>query len=334
MPELEEFRYPWHSCVEFFAGGYFKDFLALHLALAYIAMLVLCTVLFRSKHTLVQKFVTLYFALTLFNNYAFEVGGVTIGDVFGILACGIFLFKSLFNSSIFRIPRLAFGLFALCGLIIAHQIIMGSIYPELNEGTTGITRMAVTLKILIFAIIVWAFSREFRTTDSLHWLMQWTVSFALIGVGAYFVQGMILATGHLPYGTFFDAGFVGIPAFGSVSIERGHFGKFLTPLFPVFLIMYRKHHRKWAWIGFVVVTSINISASSLAFFTVYLLLTAFAYRDRLKKLKYLAGATVTLAGVVAICIAMREVLRNTSRRNSNRGEPTSSPLPSSSCWAI
>lgn len=308
MPELEEFRYPWNSCVEFFAGGYFKDFLALHLTLAYIAILVLCVVLFRSKRTLVQKLVTLYFALTLFTNFAFEVGGVTIGDAFGILACGIFLLQSLFNCSIIRIHRLAFGLIALFGLIIAHQIAIGSIYPELNEGTVGITRIAVTLKIVVFAIVVWAFSREFRTTDSLHWLLQWTVSFALIGVGAYFVQGMILATGHLPYGTFFDAGYVGIPAFGSVSIERGHFGKFLTPLFPVFLIMYRKHHRKWAWIGFVVVTTINVSASSLAYFTVYLLLTAFAYRDRLKKPKYLAGATVILAGVVAICIAMRNVL--------------------------
>ena len=308
MPELEEFRYPWNSCVEFFAGGYFKDFLALHLALAYIAMLVLCIVLFRSQRTLVQKLVTLYFALTLFTNFAFEVGGVTIGDAFGILACGIFLFQNLFNCSIFRIGRLALGLIAVAGLIMVHQVVIGSIYPELNAGPAGITRLAVTLKIVVLAIVVWAFSREFRTTDSLHWFMQWTVSFALIGVGAYFVQCMILATGHLPYGTFFDAGFVGIPAFGSVSIERGHFGKFLTPLFPMFLIMYRKHHRKWAWIGFIVVTTINVSASSLTYFTMYLLLTAFAYRDRFKKPKYLAGAAVILAGVVALCIAMRDVL--------------------------
>lgn len=306
--ELQEFRYPWNSAVEFFAGGYFKDFLALHLTLAYIAMFLFCIAVFRSRRSVVQKLVTLYFALTLFNNFAFEVGGVTIGDAFGIMACGVFLFKSLFDQSIFRIGKLVFSMITITALIVVHQIMIGALYPGLNDGSDGITRIAVTLKIVVLAIVIWAFSREFRTTDSLHWLMQWTVNFALIGIGAYFVQGMILATGHLPYGTFFDAGYVGVPAFGSVSIERGHFGKFMTPLFPIFLIMYRKHHRKWAWIGFVVVTVINVSASSLAFFSAYILLTAFAYRNRLKKPKYLAGAIVILVMVVGLSVAMHEVL--------------------------
>jgi hypothetical protein len=307
--ELHEFRYPWNSAVEFFAGGYFKDFLALHLILAYIAMFLFCIAVFRSRHrSLVQKLVTLYFALTLFNNPAFEVGGVTIGDAFGIIACGVFLFKSLYDRSIFRMGKLAFYMIAITVLIMVHEAVVGVLYPGLNDGLDGITRIAVTLKIVVLAIVIWAFSREFRTTDSLHWLMQWTVNFALIGVAAYFIQGIMLATGHVPYGTFLDAGFVGVPSFGSVSIERGHFGKFMTPLFPIFLIMYGKHRRKWAWVGFIVVTVINVSASSLVYFAVYVLLTAFAYRRRLVKPKYLAGATVILAMVVALGVAMQDVL--------------------------
>ena len=262
-----------------------------------------------SKRSILSKLLTLYFSLTLFNNPAFEISGVSLSDVFGILACIVFFARGLFDwDDLLKINRLSLLLFAAVALIFCHQLVIGSFYGELNSSGAWITRAAVTFKIIMFAGIVWIFNREFQDIDSVHWLLDWIVSFAIIGVAAYLIQCVLLATGRLPYGTFFDAGYVGVPAFGSVSIERGHFGKFMTPLFPFFLLVYVKHKRRLAWIGFLFVTVINISASSLSFFAAYVICTLTAYRSILKRPKYLMGGLVLLGFIAAGCVAFREVL--------------------------
>ncbi len=309
--ELQEFRYPFESMIEFFRGGYVIDLLALHLTFAYIAVVILTICVFASKKNTLQKLVALYFALTLFNNPAFQIAGASLGDFCGIAAVSFFLLRVIGYGEYRRLlvtNRLTFLLLLAMALIVVHQVFVNAVYSVLNENGALIVRLAVTFKIAVLAVVIWIFYQEFRDTSSVHWLMEWIVNFAVIGIVAYLIQLAIVGTGRLPYGTFFDAGHVGVPAFGGVSIERGHFGKFLTPLYPFFLLMYLKHGRKRSWIAFLIVTIINVSASSLVYFLAYVFLTAFFFRDQLKRPRVLAWVTAGSICVAAVGIAMSDVV--------------------------
>jgi hypothetical protein len=297
--------------IEFFGGGYFLDVLALHLTFAYLAVTILSIYLFASKKNTLQKLVALYFAFTLFNNPAFQIAGASLGDMCGVLGVSYFLLRVIGYGEYRRMlvtHRLTFLLLLAVALIVVHQVFINAIYSVLNENGAFAVRLAVTFKIVVLAVMIWIFSQEFRDTSSVHWMMDWIVSFAVVGVVAYFIQIAIIFTGKLPYGTFFDAGHVGVPVFGGVSIERGHFGKFLTPLFPFFLLMYLKHGRKRSWIAFLIVTIINVSASSLVYFLAYVLLTAFFFRDQLRRPKVLAWVTAGVVSVFALGIALSDVV--------------------------
>ena len=113
----------------------------------------------------------------------------------------------------------------------------------------------------------------------------------------------MLVTGTMPYGTYFDAGYVGFPSFGGVSIERGHFGKFLTPALPRSSCIGPSKDRRMKSFpcSFEVVTLVNFSASSLSFFAVYVALTVVAFRARMLNLKFAAVVT-TIAGAVSVFI--------------------------------
>ena len=297
--------------IEYFGGGYFLDLLALHLTFAYIAVTILTICVFASKKNTLQKLVALYFALTLFNNPAFQIAGAALGDLCGVLGVLYFLLRVVGYGEYRRIlvtHRLTFLLLLAIALIFVHQVVINALYSVLNENGALAVRLAVTFKIVVLAVMIWIFSQEFRDTSSVHWMLEWIVNFAVIGIVAYFIQIAIIATGKLPYGTFFDAGHVGVPAFGGVSIERGHFGKFLTPLFPFFLLMYLKHGKKRSWIAFLIVTIVNVSASSLVYFLAYVLLTAFFFRDQLRRPKVLAWITAGSICVAALGIAMSNVI--------------------------
>lgn len=303
--------------IEYFGGGYFLDVLALHLTFAYIAVAILTICVFSTNKTTLQKLIALYFALTLFNNPAFQIAGASLGDMFGVLTVSFFLLRVIGYGEYRRIlitHRLTFLLLLAVALIFVHQVLINAMYSVLNENGAWAVRVAVTFKIAVLAVVIWIFTQEFRDTSSVHWLMEWIVNFAVIGIAAYFIQIGIISTGRLPYGTFFDAGHAGVPAFGGVSIERGHFGKFLTPLFPFFLLMYLKHGKKRSWIAFLIVTVINVSASSLVYFLAYVLLTAFFFREQLKRPKVLAWATAATVCVVALGVAMSDVVVGVSEK--------------------
>jgi hypothetical protein len=173
-----------------------------------------------------------------------------------------------------------------------HAALVGALYPELNVADAAVLRFLVICKVFVFGINIWLFDLAFDSEDQILWFIRGTVNFALAGIFAYFIQAALLLTGTVPYGTYIDAGFIGFPSFGGVSIERGHFGKFLTPLFPLFLYLMLRDRRTKSFLLFVVVTLVNFSASSLSFFAVYVGMAAVAFRERLLNLKVAVLLTV------------------------------------------
>ncbi len=262
MFDFDESRYPFSSAIEFFGQGYWRQAASFHLLFAYVAVAVMIFLLWRQNRTAGQKLVALYFALTPFNNFAFQIGGAGLGDMFGVLAALYFLrrrgftFRLMGSHPVVKFLFLTFMAFSL------HALVVGLIYPSLDDGVL-ITRIALLGKIFVLALSILLFAAEYRSNESIDWFIRQILNFALLGIFVYFLQVFLFFWGITPYGLFLGAGFVPIPTFGSVSIERGHFGKFLTPLFPLFLLSVQRHKRYLAFAAFVAVTLVNISASSL-----------------------------------------------------------------------
>jgi hypothetical protein len=303
MKDLEEFRYPFASAFEFFHSSYWKDSAALHLDFAWIAVLVIVArVLTNRRQSLGPKLLALYFGLTLYNNFAFQlVPGATLGDLFGI-ACAVYYGLLVLWKRELRYRISAVGTAVLCaGLLMSiHALVIAAAYPDLNADWAGLTRTLVILKVFVFGLCCSLFEDSVHDLD---WLTRQVVNFAIVGLAAYAMQVTLLLVGIVPYGTFLDAGYVGFPAFGSVSIERGHFGKFMTPLFPFFLLGFLKHRRRFASVSFAAITLINFSASSLSFFAFYAVATIWSFKRKLLNVKVAAVALCigSLVGTFVAC---------------------------------
>jgi hypothetical protein len=300
--DLAELRYPFGTSWEFLSG-YLTDKAALHLVFGWIAAIFLVLRISVAHESWARKLLTAYFGLTLFNNPAFQVlPGSSLGDIFGVL-CVIYFGASVCTSA--KARRLSLLGVAICGVGIVfaiHAVLVGALYPELNAADAGVLRFLVISKVFVFGISVCLFDQAFDSEDQLLWFLRCVVSFALVGIAAYFIQAALLVTGTPPYGTYLDAGYIGFPSFGSVSIERGHFGKFLTPLFPVFLYLMLRERRTKSFLSLVLVTLVNFSASSLSFFAVYSGMTFVAFRTRVLNLK-VAAVVIAITGAAGVFIA-------------------------------
>jgi hypothetical protein len=300
--QLAELRYPFATAAEFFRD-YLRDPAALHLVFAWIAAVLLILRIAVARQSWPRKLLALYFGLTLFNNFAFQIlPGSSLGDIFGVL-CAIYFGVSVWTSTKAR-PLSLLGV-AICGVgavFALHASLIGALYPELNADDAGVLRFLVISKVFVFGISVCLFDQAFDSEDQLLWCLRCVVSFALVGIMAYFIQAALLVAGTPPYGTYLDAGYVGFPSFGSVSLERGHFGKFLTPLYPLFLYLMLRERRRKTFLSFVVVTLINFSASSLSFFAMYVGMTFVAFRSRVLNLK-VAAVVAVIASAVGVFVA-------------------------------
>jgi hypothetical protein len=295
--DLAEVRYPFTSAAEFFRD-YATDRAALHLVFGWIAALLLAFHVLNAHQSWARKLLALYFGLTIFNNFAFQVlPGSSLGDIFGVL-CAILFCVDACTSAKARRASLLGAVICAVGVVFAlHAALVGALYPELNAAGAAVLRFLVISKVFVFGINIWLFDQAFEKEEQVLWFIRGTVGFALVGIFAYFIQAGLLLTGTVPYGTYIDAGFIGFPSFGGVSIERGHFGKFLTPLFPLFLYLMLRDGRTKSFLLFVAVTLVNFSASSLSFFAVYVGMAMVAFRQKLLNLR--VGLLLTVIGAAA-----------------------------------
>jgi hypothetical protein len=308
MPELEELRYPFSSAIEFFGGGYWRQFESLHLLFAWVCVLILSVMVLREHRATPQKLLALYFSLTLFNNYCFLISFTSLGDMMGIVTT-LFLVQRVVSrpASGLRLSRVS-GFILTCAAIFAiHALIIEALYPQLNESAAGLVRVLVIARVVSLGLCIVLFRNSFHKAADMDWLIIQVVNFGMVAIICYFVQIGILFTGHLPFGTFIDAGFIGVPSFGAVSVERGHFGKFLTPLFPFFLFAWLHHRRRLPFLFFSIVTLINFSASSLSYFACYVTLTAWIFRRQFLKFHVFFSTILALSALIAFVLSVKDV---------------------------
>lgn len=299
MEGLEEVRYPWVNSLEFWGGGYWGQIGALHLLFGWLFILWICSrTLIMSRILLEFRLTVLYFALTVFTNPAFNQGALNINEMLGVLALLVVLAKGRMKLGLGASP-LSKGLLIVFVVSLLHVFMTWLIYPDLipNLDVFAI-KMAIIFKILVLAgnlaIVGSQLSRGFGL-DLLIRTCLATGTFALL---MYLVQIAVSITGTWPYGTYIDAGFVGIPSFGSVSIERGHFGKFMTPYYPFFLFALLAWRARWRFALFFLIMSINFSASSQTFFLCSLLLTMFIFRRKLGITPYVSFMLMVMLMVI------------------------------------
>jgi hypothetical protein len=311
QPIQEDFIYPFWSAWEFLRDGYWTDPRALHIVAGFfLALWLIWRTLRNNDFHLAHKLVALYFALQPFNNLAYQLfPGASLGDLFGLLIVAYCLVRAFLNPAGIELSRGLHWYLAGAGLIfVLHAVIIGVIYPQLNADGAWVVRIAVLFKIFVLAAAVMLFNEQFTTEESVRWFVNRIVSFALVGIVIYLAEGIMLLNGNLPYGTFLGAGFVPVPCFGSVSIERGHFGKFITPLFPLFMLAYLWSRRKLSFLLFVFVTLINISASSLIFFAGYVVLSCLTSWRSLWKARVFFPAVAMIGVTVAIGVWQSDLL--------------------------
>lgn len=274
--ELYDFRYPFSSLLDFFGGIYFLKIEALHLTFGYFFLVFLIyKVLSNNKLDWSYKISILYFSGTIFNNYAFTLG-ITIAEMFGILAVIIFIRQKI-NLNIISTYMIIFATFSLL-----HYLAL-LVFNETILFNYEFKHIALILKIFVLAINISILFRFILSKKDIEIFVRY-IMFAINIAGlAYFIQIIVFLFGFIPYGSFSPAGWAEsiIPSFGSVSIERGHFGKFLVPLFPLVLYAYKAFNYKKSLILFLLTSFLNLSASSYVFIILYLFFSIVFLRDEI-----------------------------------------------------
>lgn len=299
MEGIEEVRYPWLSSLEFWGGGYWGEIGACHLLLGWLFIFWTCSrILMTSRFPLEFRLAILYFALTIFNNPAFNQGALNINEILGLLALIVVLAKGRMKLG-FGASPLSQGLLLVFAASLVHVCLTWLIYPNLLPNLDiFITKLAINFKILVLAGNLAIVGSLLSRGLGMDILIRTCLAAGVFGLLMYLVQIVVSITVALPYGTFIDAGFVGIPSFGSVSIERGHFGKFMTPYYAFFLYTLIVWRARWQFALFFLIMTINFSASSQIFFLCSLLITTFLFRRELGIVPYVGFMLLVISMVV------------------------------------
>jgi hypothetical protein len=274
MNEFDELRYPFDTLLQFLSGGYFLDRAGLHLTIALIVFAVLTARVMLGRGPLVQRLITVFFAGTVYNNPVFTLpGGLHFNELAGVIAA-LWIVLSLLGGLTVDLRRVGVPILVGGLVMLAHAAFVsvwdGTLLPD---NGTAIVRAVLIARIFVLGIIIIGMEAVFRTEADFDALMQSMVVYGAAAILIYFLQVGVFVSGTRPYGTYWDAGFTGIPSFGAVSIERGHFGKFLVQLFPFFAWAATKRRYWLPMLAFLLVTLVNFSASSMSFLAGYMLIT-------------------------------------------------------------
>lgn len=285
---LEELRYPWNDALEFWTLNYWSEIEAIHLVLGWAFILLHISKLFYKKEISSSfKLSTVYFSLMVFTNPAYNFFGLSINEIFGTLSVLFFACTKKINEAI-KVSYVAIFLLLTFVISITHALISVINYPELTpDFNTAFLKLAVNIKIFIVSINVLIILHQIEKRSFLEALVRACLAAGSFGLFAYIAQLTLLASGKIPYGTYLDAGFVGFPSFGSVSIERGHFGKFMAPYFPFFLYAFVVWGDRIRFGFYCLITSINFSASSQVFFLFSIFISFILLRKNFGRIGYL-----------------------------------------------
>jgi len=273
----EENRYPFTSCYEFFASGYFLELGSLHLTLGFLFLAAFLVYLILSKKvTFLQSLSVFYFSASIYNNPAYNAFGLSFAESAGTLAAFLF-----FVSHYKNIRILANQVYSWLDLFLSaaflHFLLINLLFPALYLGSgVDVIRFILFAKIFVLSLNLRILSPVFRSPESVKWFFAVVSYSALIASLVYLFQAFVSYTLVPTYGQYASpvSGFLG---FGSVSIERGHYSKFLLQYLPFLTPFFLLKKR---YLPLVIVYStvlVNPSLSGLLLSLVFLILLSLIY---------------------------------------------------------
>ena len=330
MFSVEELRYPFSNFIEF--TPHILDVQAFHLVVGFAGIVHILLFAFdaSSVKSWAFRFAATAISLSPYNNPAFTYLSISISDALGMLAVLIFLAQIVFSN--FKlveaasrrqflkiIPYFLLVIGSLLGFIHANYSLTGT---SANQELVFISsNMRLVISAMIGLIVITYSTRNCLCKNYITNVMSksiwWIFAVQLI---CYFIYFFFRVT---PYGTFQGAGFIDIPAFGAVSIERGHLGRIIA-LFPAIVLIFsyesksyksslidfllKINSRSCPKVFYVSLLSVLLSLSTSAYF---LLISQFIYPlftyciSSLKSLFYSAHLrkSMSLTAVIIVIIA-------------------------------
>lgn len=278
-----DYRYEFSSLLEFISQKEFLKLEAFHLTIAFFSLLFISTRIIKFQKNLILSLSTIYFGASIYNNFAYTMYGVSIAEYIGITSAVIFLVKDKFKKnpvSSYLLVFVTLSILHFCFITIMYGLI---------EGDDILKRFILIAKIAVLAINSSIIIKHLDSGLKIENFFYFIIILTNITLFAYIIQMLVFFSGTLPYGSFSPAGYAEsiIPSFASVSIERGHYGKFLAPLFPIYLYGFIKYGYKKSFLLFLTISLLNISASAYVFMSFYIILSIAILHKKLKISHYL-----------------------------------------------
>jgi hypothetical protein len=298
LSDFRELRYPFFSLAEFVSGRYWVEPASWHITAGAMLYLVLVAWVYARTRNVLNTFLVLALTTPVFNNFAYEVADLDPSQWAGLLAAVLFGLTCVKQPRI-RVPVITVVLLVFWSVATVHAALVALVSPELAVYIPN--RSVVLGKIAVLALVLLAFFNRAETT-LVRTLLGAQVGVCLAACVIYWFQVAVFLSGTLPYGTYWDAGFTGVPSFGSVSLERGHLGKFLIPTLPLLLLYSLETGKRWPLVAVIGTSLINFSASALTFLVGYAVIYGFLWRHRLMELRRWISISIGAVLVVPVVV--------------------------------
>jgi hypothetical protein len=298
MNSLNELRYPFDSILQFIGGGFIAQRAGLHLAIALFCFIVLSTHVLLGRGTIVHRLITIFFAGTVYNNPALSIAGLRFNELAGILAA-LCILNGMLGGLSADVRRVGVPIMLTGLVMLAHAAYVSVLDPSVSPDLeTAVLRGVLIARIFVLGVVAIGMEAFFTEREDFERLISAMVRFGVAAIFVYFIQAGVFISGTTPYGTYWDAGFTGIPSFGAVSIERGHFGKFLVLLYPFFAWVGATRRRWLPMMLFLLVTLVNFSASSMSFLAGYFAISALILH---RNMLHVVRPRLIVPAVIGVC---------------------------------
>ena len=260
MVSFSELRPSYVNFVEFVSLGYRREFVNIYLG--FLVIFAALFYIFKSRENIHVKFIALYFSLSFFTNFAYQMYGARLFDYVGIVISLIAILIILKRK--LKILFFEKTLFLLAAILFLHLLILyGAGYFGKYDAADRVffQRMVMVLRVFILFFVVLYFTNFVKTEKDIDFIVS---TFKYVGMAILFImmvqEILFFGFGNSTVGLNVASGGVLLPRFASVAIEGGHFGRLL----PTFLIYFLAQKGDKLKVGLLFCFLIGLSATNIS----------------------------------------------------------------------
>lgn len=300
MFEFTELRYSYSNFLEFISEGFKPEHINIYLG--FLLILAISFYIFRAKENIHLKFITLYFSLSFFTNFAYQMYRARFFDYVGI-AITLIVILILLKDKL-KILFFEKVLYVLATILFLHLLILlATGYFDKYGAAERIffQRMVMVLRLFVLFFVVLYFTNFVKTEKHIDFIVSTFKYAGMVALSVMVIQEILFfGFGFKTTGLYFAIGYIPIPRFGSVSIEGGHFGR-LLPTFLVYFLVAKKGGLKitCSFVALLILALTNLSGSlyGYIFFIVVSLFIVNIFIFKIRGIKFL-GVMICLAALI------------------------------------